>query len=232
MPYDEVHVWRVSLDQPRARVQGLFDTLSPEEKERASRFHFQRDCNHFIVARGILRQTLGIYMSVEPHRLRLGYYPYGKPYLTDMNGSDLRFNLSHSHGLALLALSRGRELGINIEYMRPEVAEEQIAERFFSRREVASLKALSALQQAEAFFNCWTRKEAYIKAKGEGLSMPLDMFDVSLAPGEPAALLETRPDPGERARWAMMDLAPGGNFKAALVVEKQGWRLRCFQWAG
>jgi Phosphopantetheinyl transferase len=114
--------------------------------------------------------------------------------------------------------------------MRPEVAEEQIAERFFSSCEVTALRALPAGQQTEAFFNCWTRKEAYIKARGEGLSLPLDQFGVSLVPGEPAALLHTAMAADEASRWSMIELAAGAGYKAALVVEGSGWQLRCWQW--
>jgi 4'-phosphopantetheinyl transferase len=226
----EVHVWRVSLNQQHPRVQSLFRLLAAEEKERAERFYFQKDRDHFIVARGALRTILGLYLEVEPDQLRFRYAAYGKPYLEENGCDGLRFNLSHSHGLALLAVTRGREVGVDIEMVRQDVVEEQIAERFFSPREVSVLRSLPAEQQPEAFFNCWTRKEAYIKARGEGLTLPLDMFDVSLAPGEPAALLETRIDPGEIFRWHMMELAPGAGFRAALVVERRDWSLKCWQW--
>ena len=233
LPEDEVHVWRVNLGQPPLRVRGLFDVLAPEERERAQRFHFQKDRDHFVVARGLLRTILARYLGLEPHQLSFRYSFYGKPSLAEeSNSGDLRFNLSHSHELALFAVTRGRELGIDVEYIRPEVAEEQIAERFFSTREVAMLRALPINLQAEAFFNCWTRKEAYIKARGEGLSLPLDQFDVSLAPGEPVALLETRTNLEDISRWSMTGLAPGTGYTAALVVESRNWHLRCWQWPG
>ncbi len=231
LPDDEVHTWRASLDQPPSRVRGFLDTLAPEEKERAQRFHFQKDRDHFVVARGLVRTILALYLNLEPHQLGFRYNSYGKPCLVEeINSSNLRFNLSHSRGLALFAITRGRELGIDVEYIRPDVAEEGIAERFFSTREVAMLRALPVNLQAEAFFNCWTRKEAYIKARGEGLSLPLDQFDVSLAPGEPAVLLDTRIDLEDISRWHMTELAPGAGFAAALVVEHRDWHLRCWQW--
>jgi 4'-phosphopantetheinyl transferase len=221
LPYDEVHVWRAILDQPQSRVSSFFRTLAQDEKERAARFYFQKDREHFIVARGVLRAILSSYLKADPDELRFGYSSYGKPFVVSDNCGDLRFNLSHSHGLALFAVACGRELGIDVERMRTEVIEQQIAERFFSPCEVAALRALPACRQVEAFFNCWTRKEAYIKARGEGLSLPLDKFDVSLAPSEPAVLLQALFDAREVSRWSMIDLAPGAGFKAALVVERR-----------
>jgi 4'-phosphopantetheinyl transferase len=132
--------------------------------------------------------------------------------------------------LALYALTRGRALGVDVEYVRDDLAGQEIAERFFSRQEVRALSALPADARTRAFFNCWTRKEAYIKARGEGLSLPLDQFDVSLTPGEPAALLGTRPDPQEAARWLLRELAPARGYVAALAVEGRGWRLRQWRW--
>lgn len=231
LPRAEVHVWRVALDRPQL-LAGLSPILAPAERERAARYHFQKDRLHYIVARGVLRTLLSGYLKVRPEALSFGYSAYGKPFLTSPPGGDLRFNVSHSHGLALLAFARERDLGIDLEYMRPEVAGEELAERFFSASEVASLRRLPAGVQTEAFFNCWTRKEAYIKARGEGLSLPLDQFDVSLVPGEPAALLGTRVDADEASRWSMIELAPGAGFKAALVIEGGDWRLRRWQWPG
>jgi 4'-phosphopantetheinyl transferase len=142
----------------------------------------------------------------------------------------LSFNLTHSHQLALYAVTRRREIGVDLEYVRADFADEQIAERFFSPREVAALRTVPENLLKEAFFHCWTRKEAYVKAKGEGLSIPLDQFDVSLAPGEPALLLSTRDDPQEADRWSLQALFPGSGYVAALAVEGRTWRLKCWQW--
>ena len=229
LPHHEVHVWRARLDLPRA-LPGFLATLAPDEQGRAARFHFQKDRDHFIAARGLLRAILSRYLTRRPDELSFSYSAHGKPSLASEHGSDVRFNVSHSHGVALFAFARGRDLGVDLEWVRADVAEEQIAERFFSACEVAALRALAAVEQAAAFFNCWTRKEAYIKARGEGLSLPLDQFDVSLAPGEPAALLCTRVMEDEVSRWSMIELAPGAGFKAALVAEGRDWRLRCWQW--
>jgi 4'-phosphopantetheinyl transferase len=229
---DEVHVWRASLDQTASRVQNYLRTLTPDERRRAARFYFARDRDHFIVARGVLRAILSSYLNRDPGQLRFCYNPQGKPYLPRESGGDwLRFNLSHSHGLALLAVTRDREIGVDVEHIRSGLADEQMAERFFSPQEVAQLRALPPARQAEAFFNCWTRKEAYIKAQGVGLSLPLDQFDVSLVPGEPAALLSTRGDPHEASRWSLRELMPGSGYIAALAVKGHDWRLTCWQWA-
>ncbi len=143
----------------------------------------------------------------------------------------IRFNISHSRGVALYAVTCGREVGIDLEYMRSDLEVEQIAGRFFSRREIATLHALPAALRRYAFFLCWTRKEAYIKARGEGLSLALDQFDVSLIPGEPAALLGTRPDADEALRWSLLELTPGPpEYASALAVEGVGWSLALWQW--
>jgi 4'-phosphopantetheinyl transferase len=228
---DEVHVWRAALNLEKPRLHSLKQILSEDERARTERFYFEKDREHFIAARGLLRTILGRYLDQEPSELRFCYSRYGKPSLAASAGeSALRFNISHAHGLALYAVTSGREIGIDLEHLRADFAGEDIAERFFSRREVEALRALPADMRQKGFFNCWTRKEAYIKARGEGLSLPLDKFDVSLAPGEPAALLSTPGDPREAARWSLRELEPGPGYVAALVVEGHDWRLKCWQW--
>jgi 4'-phosphopantetheinyl transferase len=226
-----VHVWRASLNHPQNRLQQLRGTLSADEAERAARFHFERDRQHFIAARGLLREILSRYLKLSPDDLRFKYTSYGKPYLTDeCGGAWLRFNVSHSGELALYALSRERELGVDIEQLRTDIEHQQIASQFFSEQEIAALHALPTDLQHEAFFLCWTRKEAYIKGIGEGLSLPLHSFDVSLTPGAPAALLAVRGDAQEAARWTLQALEPGSGYRAALVAEGRDWQLKCWQW--
>lgn len=228
---DEVHVWRASLNHSQHRLQHLRGTLAPEESERAARFHFERDRKHYIAARGLLREILSRYLKLSPESLRFKYTSYGKPYLTDECGGEwLRFNVSHAGELALYAVSREREVGVDIELIRTDIEHQQIATQFFSEQEVVSLLALPAHLQQEAFFLCWTRKEAYIKGIGEGLSLPLHSFDVSLTPGEPAALLAVRGDAQETARWTLKALEPGPGYRAALVAEGRDWQLKCWQW--
>lgn len=229
---DDVHVWRAYLNQDGMTAQSLADLLSPDEHQRAEQYHFQRDREHFIVARGILRTILSRYLNVPPGQLRFACNQYGKPALMREAGDDgLRFNLSHANGLALYAVTFWREIGIDVEFVREDFASLTIAKRFFSTDEVAMLHALPPKMRTSAFFSCWTRKEAYIKARGEGLSRPLDCFTVSLVPGEPAALLRTGDDPEEGPRWSLIEVYPKQGYRAALAVEGNA-DLHCWQWTG
>jgi 4'-phosphopantetheinyl transferase len=217
------------LDVPEWQVRRLWQTLTADERQRAERFLFEKDRTHFVVSRGLLRVLLGGYLRQDPPHLRFTYGPHGKPALATHTGrAPLRFNVSHSHGLALYAVTRGREVGVDVERIRPEIAQEKIAERFFAPREVTVLRRLPPLLQTSAFFACWTRKEAYMKAKGDGLALPLDQFEVSLAPGEPAALLRTAWDPQEAAGWALQDLEPAPGYRAAVAVAGHDWHLTCW----
>jgi 4'-phosphopantetheinyl transferase len=230
---DEVHVWRASLPwtppSPPPQLQSLRSLLAPDEVSRAQRFHFERDRASFIVARAVLRTILAAYLKLHPAQLRFRYNAYGKPALDDEASSGLRFNLAHSHGLALYAVTRNREIGIDVEYMRADFAGDEIAERFFSAVEAIMLRALPFEQRTQAFFNCWTRKEAYIKARGEGLSFPLNSFDVSLIPGEQRVTLNVHENPSETARWSLWSLTPEEGYVAAVAVEGHGWNLRYWQ---
>ena len=227
----EVHVWRASLELEASRLRDLLPTLSTHEQGRAERFHFARDRGHFIAAHGLLRAILGRYLRVGPGQLRFGYGLHGKPVLKmEPGGGALRFNMSHSHGLALYAVAADREVGIDVEQIRSDVEPRRVADQFFSPGEVAALLALPTHLQRVAFFNCWTRKEAYIKAKGKGMSLPLQGFEVSLVPGEPAALLKTCGDPAEAGRWSLRALEPGPGYVGAVAAEGRDWDLRCWQW--
>jgi len=232
LPNSEVHVWRAALDQPASHVRNLAQILSSDERNRAQRFHFERHKRRFTVGRGVLRTILGWYLDIEPRQLEFSYGPQGKPYLAKQFGEPaLQFNLSHSHELALFAFTLGREIGVDLEFIRPMPDLEEVATRFFSTNENAVLNRIPVRQKVEAFFTCWTRKEAYIKARGEGLSMPLNEFDVSLSPGEPAALLNVRINPQEVNRWSLQALDPAPGYIGALIVEGQAWDLSCWQWS-
>lgn len=226
---DEVHVWRAFLDEPPEAVAQYRGVMSPDELERAARFHFEKHSLHFVVARGALRMLLGRYLGRPPESLRFEANDYGKPSLRGAEA--LRFNLSHSHGIALYAFTLGRELGVDVEYVREDFDGLQIAGRYFSPREVEALTALPDGVRRRAFFECWSRKEAYIKARGLGLSMPLDSFDVSLAPDEPAALLRADEAWTGGRPWSLVELRPGDEHVGALAVEGDGWTLSCRQWA-
>ncbi|HWQ32050.1 MAG TPA: 4'-phosphopantetheinyl transferase superfamily protein [Blastocatellia bacterium] len=228
---DEVHVWRASLALPAWQLRHLWQILSPEERSRAERFRFAQHRDNHIAARGLLRLILSRYLSLDPAQLRFSYGAWGKPALTaETDGDRLRFNLSHSGELALYAIAEGREVGVDLELMRADFTEAAVAQRTFSPREFAALSALPASEWTRGFFNCWTRKEAYIKARGEGLSLPLDQFDVSLAPAEPARLLRVLSDERETRRWQLKELFPGPAYAGALAAEGSDWQLRCWQW--
>jgi 4'-phosphopantetheinyl transferase len=227
---DEVHVWRAHIDVGGEHLAGFWSTLSEDERARAFRFHFETDRRRFVAARGFLRAILARYLKCAAGQLRFTYGANGKPALpaTTAAAFALQFNLSHSDALALYAVASGREVGVDVERIRHDVAAEDIAGRFFSPREAACLRALPASARVEAFFNGWTRKEAYIKAKGTGLSLPLDSFDVSLPPGVQPALLRTSPDAAEADRWSLHALRPGAGFTAALVVAGRDAAVRCW----
>ena len=226
----EVHVWRAALDEFSA-TGGLAAVLSADEQQRAARFRVSQVRSRFTAARSILRDILGSYLGCPPSQLSFHYREHGKPYLSPGTfPDDLRFNLSHSHGVALYAIARGREVGIDLEKIRTDRDHDRLAQRFFSSGESAALKALPPEERLGAFFRCWTRKEAYLKARGEGLAIPLASFSVSLAPGEPAALLSVAGDDREPARWWLSSLEPGPGFAAALAVEDEPAGLRLWDW--
>lgn len=230
---DEVHVWRVWLDIPAGDLDRRLSTLTVDEQDRARRFHFEVDRARFVVARATLRAILGQYLAREPGAVRFRYGAHGKPALNDDAVADpLRFNLSHSAGVALCAVTRGREVGVDVERIDSRRADDGIVRRFLSPHESHVFFGLAPHERVDAFFRCWTRKEAYIKARGDGVALSLAEFDVSLAPGDPPALLRTRHDPRDALRWTLRDLAVGAGFAGALAAEGGGWRLCCWQWRG
>jgi 4'-phosphopantetheinyl transferase len=227
LPTGEVHIWRIGLEQPDDFLEKFRATLEPDELERASRFHFEKHRRHFIVGRGFLRDVLSRYLKTKPEALRFSYGTYGKPALAgEHEYSSLRFNMSHSHNLALLAITEEKQLGIDVEHIRADFASEDIARRFFSRVEVESFNALATEEQVAAFFRCWTRKEAFIKATGKGLSQSLDSFDVTLAPAVQAALLRVEDD--NASRWSISDVDVGSDYAASLVVEGVASKIECW----
>lgn len=226
----DVHVWRVALDPPAEAVAALAATLSDDERDRAARFHFDRDRIAFTVARGALRTLAGRYLAAPPAGLAFGYRERGKPYLTAPGG--LRFNVSHSGQRALLCFACDREVGVDIELRRELPDLRALARTAFSPAEYAALCRLPEAAHPDAFFACWSRKEAFIKATGEGVAQ-LAAFDVSLGPGEPARLLRVDGEPPGAPRWSLCDLPAIPGYAAALVVERSDGaspRLACWDW--
>jgi len=221
---DEIHVWQAGLDREEKFLCQLEATLSLEEKARADRFHFANDRNRFVAARGLLRELLGKYLQLAPAALEFSYEQHGKPALAEREASSgLCFNLSHSAGLAVYAIAKQRNLGIDVEHVRPESAGDDIAQRYFSAREVSDLRTLPPEERVAAFFRCWTRKEAYLKATGMGLQIPLDSFSVSLLPGKPAQFLG-----GVEARWHMDAFHPAEGYVAAVVYDGPPCSIKYF----
>jgi 4'-phosphopantetheinyl transferase len=223
---DEVHVWRASLNRPAADYARL---LSRDEQARADRFRFEQERRRFIVGRGALRIILGRYLNSPPEKIKFEYHAHGKPSLSDgLLQPELHFNLSHSGEMALLAVVKRREVGIDIETLRPNLDAGKLANQFFSPAEKAELETLPSDRRLASFFSGWTRKEAYLKARGEGMTYPLDQFSVSIDCDKPAKLLDVKNDPRELSRWSFHTLAPAPGYIGALVVEGHHWHL--VQW--
>jgi 4'-phosphopantetheinyl transferase len=227
LPEDEVQLWRVDLEAIRGEESRWQKLLSSDEMRRALRFHFARDRQRFIASRALLRIILAAYLGTDPTDLTFSYSDKEKPFLAPPHAdSGFKFNVSHSGGIALLAFARLRDIGVDVEQVRRDFDVESLAQRFFSAREQAQIVALPAEERVDAFYRCWTRKEAYIKATGDGLSLPLTQFDVNLGPGEASALLATRPDGSEAERWLLREVPGGADYVAALCVRGQDWKLK------
>jgi 4'-phosphopantetheinyl transferase len=214
-----VEVWQADLhkEEDAREVEKL---LSAEERERAARFRFPEHRRRFVVARGCLRQLLSRYLGLKPREIILAYSDVGKPRLADCYASNLQFNVSHSGDIAAFAFTVAKRIGVDVEIIRQDLDVDGISRRFFSPLEQQTLATMNEEDRYLAFFNCWTRKEAYVKAVGSGLSLPLRDFDVALLPHGPAALLETRPDPALASHWSMAALDFGPTCAAAVVVER------------
>lgn len=227
-----VDIWRIGPAERDTELHCCYEVLSVDEILRARRFHFDKHRRAFIMTRGTMRQILSLYTNITPADLSFRYGRRGKPRLSNEvnNYLDIRFSISHSGNLSLLAVTRGLEIGVDVEAMNPKLPLEEIAKRFFSANENRKLWQLPLALQAECFFSCWTRKEAYLKALGEGLAVPLDSFDVAFGPGVRAALLEVRTNNSEASRWSMYNVAVAKGYKAALVVEGKNHKLHQRQW--
>ena len=231
LTHADLHVWSASLEQPAEVVEKLRATLSSEESARAERFRFAQHRRFFITSQGILRNLLSRYLEIEPGQIELEYTQTGKPYLASQDGSaGVSFNLSHSGNRVIYAITRNRQVGVDIEFIHSIEDMDLIARRNFSRDEYEDFRSTGQVDRMRAFFNCWTRKEAFIKAIGDGLSFPLQDFTVSLLPGKTAKLLSVASNDNEAARWSMFDLQVANGYTAALVVEGSGFTIQQREW--
>jgi 4'-phosphopantetheinyl transferase len=229
LPPNEVHVWRANLQQSPSCLASLTQVLSAEERGRAERYRFEADRKRSMIGRGVSRLLLARCLGAAPEELRFTYNAFGKPALVS-ESRHLHFNISHSGEWVLIALSQDRALGVDVERKRADMATAEIAARFFSPVECSALAALPAAERCAAFFSCWTRKEAYLKARGDGLSLPLDQFDVAFVPGVEPRLIATRHDPADAHRWRLTALQVGCGYAAALAVEGADWEFKCWDW--
>jgi 4'-phosphopantetheinyl transferase len=229
LPDNEVHVWRVSLDVAASDFVRLQQILSSDEREKADRFRFEVDRRCSAIGRGYLRFLLGQILDSPPQAAQFECDEFGKPGLGAKHRR-LQFNLSHSGNLILIAIARGRAVGVDVEKIRTDLELDDIAARFFSANERRILASLVSSARHQAFFTCWTRKEAYLKARGLGLFMPLDKFEVSILPQEEATLKVTRNDATDAQRWRLMALDLSPDCAAALAAEGSDWKLSCWDW--
>lgn len=225
---NQIHIWRASLNVSELQVKSLLEILSVDEIERAGRFHFERDQKRFIAGRGMLRQMLGLYLAIPPQDIRFKYASHGKPLIhTDSKHQVLHFNLSHSAGVVLYAFAHNQPIGIDLEGIKRKVEIEQIAKRFFSPEEIHSLQQVPPHIQSDLFFQYWTRKEAFLKAIGKGVSFPMEQVDVSAQSGQKWAPVNLKGDSLEHSNWYGRDLFLGQGYAGAIVTEGKGWEISC-----
>jgi len=229
LPNDEVHVWHADLRMAQNRLDSLYQLLDTEEQQRASRFKVVAPREQFLISHAFLRLTLGRYLRMGPCDVRFRVAEYGKPELTD--GSDFRFNLSHTDGAAALAIVRNRAVGVDIERVRSDIEVIELAERFFSAPEVGWLRSQPASEHTASFFACWTAKEAYIKACGTGLSMPLAGFSVVPHAGDDKLQLEILGDPEQSRSWSIWQLDLDPSLRCALAVQGRDLMVRLGKWS-
>jgi 4'-phosphopantetheinyl transferase len=227
---NDVHIWAANLDQPVQRISQLEKILSSDEVNRARQFKFEKDRNRFIAGRGLLRTVLGSYLNAEPAQLDFTYSPRGKPALKASSGhGTLHFNVAHSKDLILIALTRDCAVGVDVEWIHPISDIEDITTRFFTNREAAELMALPQDERMTAFFSLWTRKEAYLKATGDGISEMLKDVEISFLPEKPPRILAISGNAQAAERWTLLDLTPASGFAAALAVEAKDLQFSYWQ---
>jgi len=216
----EVEVVVTNLDVPGSEVAVAIELLSVEERRRADRFVFVRDRNRYVVARAELRKLLGERLEMKPETIEFCYGNYGKPALANqLTGVPLHFNVTHSDDVAAYAFSRGREIGIDVEAISDMLDRDEVASHCFSNHEIEDYRQLNDGEKPLGFFNCWTRKEAFVKALGDGLQYPLSSFDVTLSPDEPAKILRIGDHTGRDCGWELFSFVPLPGFIGAVAVQ-------------
>jgi 4'-phosphopantetheinyl transferase len=225
---DEVHLWIASLDAPPETLFYFESVLSADEKERARRFRNIRDGKRYLIARGSLRRLLGYYLAGAPDRLQFTYNALGKPSLSGQAFATVNFSVSHSEDRALFGFARARRIGVDVEYIRADIDVLGLAKRYFSPDEFRQLDGLPANEQGEAFYCAWTRKEAYLKACGEGLSFGLERVEVSLIPAEPPMIRKVAGASSASEHWNLKHLCPEPGYIGAAAVEGRDVAFRCF----
>lgn len=226
---NQVHVWRISLDVGPSGCKSLINLLSADELNRVNRLRFTKDQNRFIIARAALRQILSYYLCLDSREIRFAYTPEGKPMLMDDSGQQkLRFNLSHSGSMAICAVSWGREVGIDIEQVKPDIAFEAIIDQFYSSDEIGAIHKTPIEERKHMFFQYWVRKEAFLKAIGKGLSFPLNNVDVSRQPGTEWAPVKVLDSISKRSSWYGRDLITKNGYNAAIVLQHEPGVLQYF----
>lgn len=229
-PTSRVDVWRVLLDEP-AKADSEAGSLSADEIARASRFHFEKDRVHFTRCRSALRGLLAEYLSIPAREIRFEYMTNGKPRVAaGQNPRALQFNVSHSAGLALIAIGSEYRLGVDIEKIRNDADTTSLAERFFSVRERAGLRALPSHLRVPGFFACWTRKEAFLKATGAGLSFPLADFSVTTHPDLDPELEDINGNTEAGKQWFLADLSVVDGYRAAVALDRACSQLETYAW--
>lgn len=226
---DEVHIWQIALNQFDDVVKRSQDLLDETEKSKAANFRFEKDRRDYVAAHGAMREILSFYLDILPQNIEFETNYYGKPFLRSGN-NQINFNLTHSREWALLAVTKDIKIGVDIEFIRPELAAETLAKQFFSPLEIENLRIIPKQLQTKAFFNCWTRKEAFIKAVGKGLSYPLRDFSVAFSPFEEARLIALENSVQKTENWKIIELNIAENYAAAAAIEAKETQTKLLLW--
>jgi 4'-phosphopantetheinyl transferase len=229
---NEVHIWLANLDLEIFALPKYLRDLSLGERSRAQRLRFDHDRRRFVLAKGLLRQLLGGYLKLEPHDVQFTNGPSGKPELSRrlLEQHQVQFNQAHSGNIGIFAFCKNRRVGIDVEEVRVFPDIEQIAEMLFSPHELELFRALPDSEKKSTFFRAWTHKEAFVKALGKGLTLPLSHFEVSSVGAHLARIVQNHDHPPRHLEWYVREIPVSPHFAAAVCVEGEGWRLRCWKW--